>query len=562
MAKSWTYNVDFEVLQNRVEAVEHSRRVAFQRDVAASLGVSYSTLRGELARRFGKSKQLDREAEIPDRLIDYLAQVKESYKQVTLKGDGRELATDDARQLMTREGVPGGGDYSTSTYNHGLRRLGYRTPRRRRRVEADYACQQFQMDFSRSKHFQIVGRTDDDTDWLLRVTAKGLHYKDGAVKLRTWVVQIVDEYSRLRLLRYYAATAESGILGVRFLNWVWSRPEDDHLMRHLPDRLKTDQGSFRKSRQGRSLLKALRIEPVSTEPGHSESQGKIESLFRTLWQQFESVLATQLMREQGTKATITLSRLCQMAHQYTIQEHARRHPVRRSRTRGALYQQSVLRHPAGAPRTVDADLLRLTARTYERKADATRLISIENVPYEVPAFAAGQWVRVHMNADGELRGELVDGYRAGEPFVVKLYQFAGLDDFSGRAHTYQQRMAAEARRELERIGEDSKRAQETLEEAAGDSAKPRPLMPTGNPVTPDSPFTHAEGERIEARTDTLTAFEAKARIGRALRQAGISLAHLDFTPFIRDVMTSEEADEAAREVVAAATGAARTRRAM
>ncbi len=529
MPTDWTHAVDIEALAARVRELPWGARRAYQEDVARGLGVTYPTLRRAIARHAGKDRQVERQPDIPDRLVETLATVKETYRLVTKKGDPRELSTEAAIGIMAREGVEGADDWSTSTYNAALRRTGYRTPQVRRRIEPDHACQEMQLDFSRSKHFQIIGPTECGLDWRLKVSAKELHYKDGAVKLRAWVCQLLDSYSRLRLVRYYPATAESGILGVRFLAWCWGAgpesaegaTEGRHAMTgHLPEMLRTDQGPFRKSQEGRTLIERLKMDAPETAPGHSESQGKVEAGFRSLWQSFEAQLVTRIVRERGEGAVITLSELSAEATRYAVEQHHETHPTKRASTRGQLYQQSTLRH---RPRRCPTGLLDVAARTWERKADKTRLLYIDSVPYEVPAYAASQWVRIHKNVSGDLVGELIDGYRAGKPFTVKPYDFAAVDDFSGRPQVWSQERARAAKEEAAaaRLGYQEQNAV-------------RPLVPRGEPFEPDTPF--AEVARRAAEPERLAPLEARARVGRALTALGLRPA--DYADVVAERITA------------------------
>lgn len=517
--RGWTTKIDWANVHERLSGLPKGQRGAYLDQVAAVVGKSRKTVYRVLQRRYGPAKAIERAPTvITGEDVQLIAEIKESYKTITLKGTSRELSTEDAISIADEEGYDRARLLRPSTVNAALRRARYRQPARRVRVEASYACQQYQIDFSRSKHFQII---DDlgQGDWLLRVSAKELHYKAGSERLRAWVAAVMDEYSRLRLVRYYAATGEDRYMGLALLHFLFSRPEDDHLMRHVPERLKSDQGAFLKSAEARAACEALEIDPKFAEPGNKESQGKIERQFRTLWQKVEARLATSLVRQQGEKATITLSDLSVRVHAYTVREHDLPHPTRHGATRGALYQQSVLQR---RPPVLEGDLRDYAFRTWERRADAAAMISVENALLQVPDHAIGKWVRVYRTMHGEWAGSLIDGFSA-EPFAITPFRFTEVDDFSARPHrTFEQEMAMAAR--------------ETIQGAT------RRLTPRAEPAPASSPVLEARAGGAEPQR--LSKLDALAEVGRLLSDAGLNPTDYvnDVAPYVHEGMTRADLD--------------------
>lgn len=506
-----TLTADWHGIRRTLDSLAHGERGAYIASVADALGVSTHKIRREMAERFGKRRAVTRAARVcTDDVVRKVVEVKEAYRTGTLKGTSRGLSTDAALDIAVERGLIAANDRpSPSALNTAIERLGYNVPDPRVRVEAAYACQQFQIDFSRSKHLQVVKRLDDG-DWLLRASAKELHYKDGGAKMRTWVVQMVDEHSRLRLIQYYAATGEGVLLGLQFLQWAFTRAEDDHWMRHVPERLKSDQGAFLKTVETRAALDALGIDVRLTTPGNSESQGKVERGFRTLWSQFEAPLFTRLRLQDGAKAEIRLSELNRLVHAYTTAEQTTAHPVAQG-TRGAIYQRSILQHP---PRTLDADLLDLAVRTWERTADNTGVVQLGSARFQAPPFAAGRVLRVHRSLSGDFVAELVDGFHAGKPFGLQPFSAYDLDAFEHRPH---RSAAMEARATAEEMVE---RAGRTV----------RQLAPQARPVTPTSPVLEAQA--AAARPRHLSRLEALAEIGARLRTHDIAPDSLDLTGLV------------------------------
>lgn len=501
--RTWTDRVDLHRIHQTLQALDHGEKSAYAQSIAERLDISKSTLYRAMKDRFGKKKESPKTAEVPEDLIRTIAEIKETYAdKITLKNSSRTLSTEAARDIATSEGHDAADDWSISALNDGLNRLGYNIPDPRQRVEADYALQQVQIDFSRSKHFQVTERADDD--WICEVSAKELHYKSGGVKLRTWVVQMRDEYSRLRLIRYYPATSESGILGVDFLRWAFNRPEDNHPIRHLPERIKTDQGAFAKSTEGKTAMDALGITPILASPESSASQGKVERGFRSLWEGFEAKMATSLVRKYGEGCTIRLSTLREAVHAWTVQEQQKEHPFFRDEKRGDMYRQS-LREMAHVrddwPRRVDHDVLDLATRTWTRTVDKTRLLYVENVPFEAPAYATGHRVRVHRTANGDWYATLIDGYHKGETFELKPYDVKKLDDWEDTP---------------ERVPRQDVR--EDVDDHLAQLVDSDDLDVDDTASTPEAPSTEATDQDDPER---LSLLEARARVGRTLREEGI-----------------------------------------
>ncbi len=521
MPKGWKSRINWQEIKTTLDSLPKGEKVAYITDVAEAVGTSKDSVYRELRKRFGKSKHVEREAALPKGVLREVAAVKETYATVLLKGTDRELSTQAAIDILREEGVEGADQLSPSTVNRHLRRIGYRDAEPRRRVEAEYACQQFQIDFSRSKHLQIwKPDPDNEGDWLLKISARELHYKDGRVRLRTWVCQLVDEFSRLRVVRYYPATGEGPLMGISFLDWYFNREEDEHLMRHLPERMKSDQGAFMKSQEGRSALEALGIERVLTAPGNKESQGKVERGFRTLWQTFEAKFVTQILRERGPHAVVRLSELNEAVYAHCVSEHAEAHPFQPAQLKGAMYQQSVLKT---RPKIVDADVRELALRVWERTPDSSGYFTIEGVAFEAPNFAYGRRIRIYRNLAGDFVGELIDDYR-DKPFAIRPYRFSDLDKFEGKHRTYAQEVRSEVEHQLE--------------------DKVRQLRPVAETVQPESPFVEVARPVEERR---YSAIEVRIRIGRMLADEGLSaggrkdvLDAAQARGLIRDDMTEAE----------------------
>jgi len=161
------------------------------------------------------------------------------------------------------------------------------------------------------------------------------------------------------------------------------------------------------------------------------------------------------------------------------------------------------------------------------------MISIRNKKFEVPKFAAEKWVRVHRNLDGDFVGELINGYRKGEYFPVEPYDFAGVDDFdTEKEKRIRQEVHSDTRRELT--------------EAAAEPTYPEP---DGEEAEVNSPFDAAETPDQAPSATELSLLQARAAVGKALRQSGVGddflkekLDEAVDNQVLRDGMTREEVD--------------------
>ncbi len=496
MPKGFELHIDWNAIQAELGARPSGTKRAFVDSVAVVYGVSSASIYRQLKDRFKKEKSSPRSSEkYPKVLVHEAAKIQEEYKLSLIKGTARRLATRQIIELLEEQGIIEEGSWSVAGLNKALREVGYRNVQARVRVEADHYCQQFQIDFSRSKHFQVVGRIGDE-DWKLRVSGNGLHYKDGEVKLRTWMVQMLDEYSRLRTVRYFPATGESPLLGIEFLDWYFNRGEDGHYLRHKPEAIRGDQGSFMKSAEAKSALTALGIEHRMSTPYNKETQGKVERGFGVLWSSFEARVAFDLGREQGKKAFITLSELNVRMNEFLILEQQKDHPFLSGSTRLAVAKKSAM---IVRPAMVEADLRSIAFRTWEREADSTCMISIEGMNLEVPEKCAGKSVVVHRNLNGDYVGRLVNGYTA-KPFAVIPYRTQALGSFDlSRSKAYSEKVRSEVVRDM----------------------KVRDLAPKAKIERPETVFSEVEKGDSVFGSQTMFLMQAKIELAKRLFDSGI-----------------------------------------
>ncbi|MEL7171275.1 MAG: hypothetical protein AAGN64_18170, partial [Bacteroidota bacterium] len=309
---------------------------------AERLGCSVSTVYRNLKKVFGKKKESPKTSRLPDDLIHEIARLKQ--RGALMANKGREPSTEVCARILIEEGYPNAdllltpsGAVALTAINVRYKDLGYRDVQPYRRVELDFANEEHQLDWSRSEYFQVKDYDPVQDDFLMQCTGRALSYKDedGTV-LRSWIIQLKDSYSRMRIIRCYPASGENALLAMDFLRWVWTREEDDNPLRYLPYTLKLDNGATRKKAEFKTMCEKLEIGLPKTAPYNSKSQGKVESGFRSLWQRFEMPLAMRL----GDGGTIWMRDYNALLQEHCVEDGGMRHPLRRC-TRIHAYRASL-----------------------------------------------------------------------------------------------------------------------------------------------------------------------------------------------------------------------------
>ncbi len=425
-------NINLDQLKSELEGLKKGERGKLVGDYAKTYGCSKATIYRALRRKFGPSKQVSGDKKINRELVREIAKIKLEGEEIGALTTGRrgerELSTEDAIDiLVSRRQAADVKNLSVSSVNRILRQeMGFRQRDPKVRVEADWANQEHQIDFSRSKYFQIVDFDNERNDYILQVSGKELHYKDeDNDRFRLWVVQLKDSYSRVRLVRGYGARGESAQLGIEFLQWAYTREDDDNPMRYIPDMLKSDNGAFMKSGETRNLLRVLQIEGKTSKPFNKESQGKVESGFASVWRKFELKSAIQL----GVGSQLTLTEYNRMAAEYLAKDMMKAHPVRKKITREMDYRISVANRQQ---REVNEDFFVHAHRTIDRVVKQTLTVSIDNVEYKCPAYAEGKKITIFRMLSGEMIGELQEEHK--RPFTLELFEAHRLGDFENRPH--------------------------------------------------------------------------------------------------------------------------------
>ena len=482
-----------ELIKAEIDAAPKGAKSEIINRYAEMLKVSTDTVYRMIRSKYGPSKMVKREKKIDQKIIDEVARFKMMGMKLGLKE--RELSTELCVNHVEAKGYKV--DCSVSTINRRLAESGFRMRKQIVRVEAAYSNQMHQMDFSRSKYFQVWKYDKKRSDYLLKI-ARQLTYKENENKLASWLVGITDAYSRIGLSRMYAASGESATIGIDFLNYVYGRAEDEHPLRYLPDILKTDNGAFIKNEDVKGMLNALEIKGELVIPYAKRGIQKQESAWKRLWRRYELDLAIKM----GDGKTIHLNDYNELLEIHTINDLQADHPVREG-TRVHNYLSSLTAHP---PRTIDVDLSEVAFRVLVRIVRDDLTVSINNNKYECPAFANGKQVRIYRNRAGEFVGELIDEYR--KPFILKPTKgYVEVGNFDNREHqTYRERIEQEMKRESRGQGAEGR-------EQSADGVEIKYIPPREERFEPETKFTEALSDEVSVFSSV---YEAKVYISKRL----------------------------------------------
>lgn len=431
---------DIAQVKAELDSVPYGVKKTTGQKIAERYGVSYATLMREVEREYGVSKRVKRNKKINDSLIHEVAKIKETLKMTGKKE--REIATDIVIRHLVDKGIAGAEELTVATVNRRLREKGYRQVASYVRVEAGFANQQHQLDFSRSEYFQVHGYDRNIGDYILKITRNVTHYKENEFKLRTWIAGITDAYSRLSLAKAYAASGESVHLGIDFLNFAYNREPDEYPMRYLPERMKMDNGSFGKSKDVKEFLTKLDIKPEFATPNEKRGIQKRESAWKMMWRRFELKLVLKL----GDGGTISLTEYNELLHAFMIELMEAKHPVK-NQTRGHIYMTSIAQREQ---RLMTEDLKKYLFKVVTRVVSGDKTISLEGEKYQVPEnILVGEEIRVYKNLESEVIGELINNPKGQKPFNLNPTKgYVVIDDFDHRSHnTYRQDIQTEVKRE-------------------------------------------------------------------------------------------------------------------
>nr|BDD47010.1 hypothetical protein 5 [Balneolaceae bacterium] len=561
------YNVDWAMIAQQIESAPWGQKETVKERFCERLDIHKATLHRRIAEIKGNTKSVDREYEFDpeNRLTRMIFDLKLTGEMMHLKR--RELSTENCIQLLIDRGIDGAEDlynidektgeirYKVSTVNRRLRELGYREKQPSKRIEADYANQVHMIDFSRSKYFQLWERDERSGDFMLKVSGKELHYKKSDTRLRTWIVQYMDDFSRLRKVKAYPETNESAFLGLEHLNYVYggSSPQppfeggaSEHPLRYLPlEMLRCDNGSFRRSRETQAAVEALGIHMPPQMPGSKGGTAKVENRFRSLWQQFELPLAVRL----GDGATIWMSEYNELLEEFCIQELEKRHPVKRQETKGEVYEKSLADRRI-TQKTTTADMLQVACRVERRVVDAHLRVSLDNVYYSVPQYVngiplTGKTVAIHRNKNNELVGKLIED-NCTERFELERWEAASWGTFESFKKSPKVLREEQLDRGESRFSEDIEGKADSEHPSCLKADSPqgeiRHMPPRTEDAEVDSPFSSLPGGERTGRMFH-SSLDAREFVGSRVMALGLSWRDVDsYFEGLMDEMPVSEAE--------------------
>lgn len=486
-------------INRELQGVKRGMRGVIIQQYADHYEVSRDTVYRCLRKKFGPAKKVTGKPKVANKLVDEIGKIKLRGRKLGLAE--RELSTELCIEILQEKEVSGSEHLTVSTINRRLAESGFRQKEVIVKVEAKYANQQHQLDFSRSKYFNLHKRTDDN-DFILRVS-KVLSYKEDGARLRLWMGGIVDSFSRLGVVRAYPATGESTILGLNIMRFAYNREQDKLPFRHLPDTLKMDNGPV-DNKEFSQLLEKLGIEKELVIPYKKRGIQKQESVWKMVWRRFELPLALKL----GNGGTMLLSDYNYMLHEFMINNCTVQHPVRMG-SKEHNYRASITAHPT---RIIEVDLSEVLHKTWKRKVHNDCTASIvykgEKIKLEAPYFAIDQWIEVYMNYAGDFVGELSDKHH--EPFKLKVTEgFVTVGNFDHREHaTYLDGLEKE-------IKEDASTPLSMTGELGMTAGKMNYIEPKEEIVKPEIKFTEAV---FDENYVFPSVHEAKVYIGKMLNR--------------------------------------------
>jgi len=406
--------IDLYEIKRELEGLKNGERGARVEKIAASYGMSKDKLYRLLREKFGRTKTVKRDSKITNQMVDLVAKLKvEGESMIIDARNGREISTEVCIQKLIDQGHIEFKDVSISQINLRLRSAGFRFRAPYVRVEAEYPDQQHQIDFTRSKYFQVKGFDSESGEYILKVSSRVLNYKQGDDKsqLRTWIVGVIDAYSRVAIAKAYVAAGESQDLGRQFMHDVYCRPEDDNPLRSLPETLKADNGAFMKDRTKR-FLQDIEVHSESTTPyGHRGIQ-KIEAFWTDLWRSFELPLAMDL--KPG--AELTLADYNSYLAEYIMKKINENHPLRSGSRKHDYLAGLAKASRYYVRRFINEDLWDHFFSLFERLVPVHLIVSIRDskrnidVKLKAPAEFQGQKCEFYVNSQGEWFCRLKEKY--------------------------------------------------------------------------------------------------------------------------------------------------------
>jgi len=420
--------ININEIKNERDAAPYGAKAEVVKRYAELHGVSEKSIYRSLSKNFGPARSRRSKVIIEDKHIDAVAQLK--AKSMSLGQKARELTTEDAIEILEDSGTVPRGLLKVSTVNRRLNEKGFRDAKPTQRYLEEFCNQAHYLDFSRSEYIGIKTYDQERGEYILVTSEKSLRYKNKGQSFGLWLAGLRDGKSGIRLVKYYTVTGENMFMGMDFLKWAWSRPDDGHPLNSIPHILRHDNGALAKRNEFQNFLKALSVESMPSQPYNKQAMGKIERTWRTLWQRFE----LKLIMTIGGGVEMTLDHLNDLVLEYCIEEGQKAHTLYKNISKQALYSRELIGYP---PRKYDGDFDNLASKPRRRKVGTDLIFWLDNEPYKAPARYVGKWVLIHKNINGDMVGE---GEEDGQRFEIDYFNPNTLGEYKAHKDTYREQM--------------------------------------------------------------------------------------------------------------------------
>jgi hypothetical protein len=465
---------------------------------------------------------------------EYEAAVREiiKLKHSTIRGV-RQLTTEDAMEMAADAGLELARVIPKGTVDRIARELGLHATvkRRENRFEAERPNQLHQMDASRSEYFQcyrLVGN-----EWTIKLSPtifKNREYQEH--RKRVWLYGLVDDFSGLRVMRYYVDKGENHLTAIAFLQWAWSRTEEHAPFRGLPETLYLDKGPLDKTLAFQEFCREVaKVRLLSHEAGRAQATGKVETGWKDLWRRFEA----RFFRQPGWEGReFSLQELNQELFWYLKERHNQRQHRRLPITKEEAWLTA--RNVAD----IEPEAWRHIFYRDERTLDAAGCFDFRGEPFQVRQMPYPGGVRCEV-----LRG-LRDGSfqvidpRDGTKYLAGPFQAAPAGEFRSGAHT-----------PLEQLLKEEAPAGPAVTFAPGEMSKVSRLVPRGEmrrapEEAPLTPALSPQGEKeksLEELARGVSLIERDEGEGEGLLATVHERRQLLMGRVIRgEVLTGEERD--------------------
>lgn len=265
-----------------------TERALFIEECVQRYGVSSTTIYRNLKRLYGGSSSKGKPSSKNWKPV--ICRIFELQRSLSDPAKNRWYPSDLVLRSAQEKGIIEAGKISPRHYNRLVQQFGLKKPPGFNRFQASYSNELHQFDVSTSEYLEVVKQLPNG-DWALKRRLPDRRGKNRRREpQRLWVAGLVDDFSGIWVGKYYVARDES-------VGWMWEFLREAwhglYILRGMPKKLYVDNGPFRKSKMTLAHLTYFSekmepsIELVKARSYNPRARGKIERVWRTLWQSFE-----------------------------------------------------------------------------------------------------------------------------------------------------------------------------------------------------------------------------------------------------------------------------------